>query len=117
MKSSPVTIIEIQVLVKDSEMGSGITDEKQTTLKSKYLSMCVCIYVCMVIVCRPVCLILISFMWEKEGFCNLNECSNHQDMGSILHKVENRIKLDNTYKLEQNQKTTLGGITKLSTNS
>jgi hypothetical protein len=56
-------------------------------------------------------------MWEKEGFCNLNECSNHQDMGSILHKVENRIKLDNTYKLEQNQKTTLGGITKLSTNS
>lgn len=50
----------------------------------------------------------------KERFCNLINGLDNIDSEFILHKLENRIELDNIYKLEQNQKTT---VTKFSTTS
>lgn len=61
----------------------------------------------MVIICSQVPLFLFAFTWEREGICNLINGSDNIDPEFILHKVENRIEQDNTYKLEQNQKTTL----------
>lgn len=69
----------------------------------------------MVVICRQVPLFLFAFTWERERFCNLINGSDNWDTGSILHKVENRTELDNIYKLEQNQKTTLSDVTKFPT--
>lgn len=53
-------------------------------------------------------------MIRGKRFRNLTQSSAYWDMGSILHKVENRQELDNMHKSEQNQKSTPNGVTRFS---
>lgn len=54
---------------------------------------------------QPCLRFLSAFTWERERFCNPIHGSGNLAAEGILHKVEDRIELDNFYKLEQNQKT------------